>query len=514
MSTEVLCPKPQRPHKRALADIDFDALPVSKHAWRSPPPLPTPSTHGQRSESPNPPPRPSSQSLEDLDPRSAPPKKRRRLQSPSFEPTDDQHLQITRSGSAPPWPTCTPGSKHCRPQLPTDSPIDTWISAVFSPEPSPISVPSDRPSTCPAALDVDKAKRTPPSLATIKQMSQQASQYGEDVGSGSATSQSGRPGTSHPLYRGTLYKNYITLDYSGRQMPEELRTFASTQILKQRESPQLGDETVSKVIDTVEGLADSTESPTAKLIRTDMFPFECPGIAEGGNSPWNTVALPNNPEYQYDVSAPKPDTYFGYPTNQRSGWSYPQSNVITHPVARPYAQPARGSTFPFLMVEMKSEAAGGTIYVAENQAAGSGSHSVNALLWLLREAGIYDSSSLTDTIAFTITMSHREAIFYLHWYSEANRRHYMSFLESYSSVTATDIRACNNTVKNIIDHGLGARRTAIGTALEALFPFPQPWKQARPPSTAPSTPATSSAVEARPNKKKEAEIARGKGSKI
>ena len=154
------------------------------------------------------------------------------------------------------------------------------------------------------------------------------------------------------------------------------------------------------------------------------------------------------------------------------------------------------------MVEMKSEAAGGTIYIAENQAAGSGSHSVNALLWLLQEAGTYDSSSLTDTIAFTITMSHREAIFYLHWYSEADRRYYMSFLESYSSVKAKDIRACNNTIKNIIDHGLGARRTAISTALEALFPFPQHWKQARPPSTAPSTPATSFTEEAKANKRR------------
>ncbi|KAG9233357.1 hypothetical protein BJ875DRAFT_442313 [Amylocarpus encephaloides] len=412
MNTKVLCPKPQRPHKRALADIDPDAFPVSKH--------------GQRSESPHPPRRPSSQRLDDLD------------------------LQVTRSGSAPPWPTCAPGDQHCRPQLPTDSPVEAWISAVFTPDPRPISHPGGRPSTC----------------------------------SSSGTSQSGsRPGTSHPLYRGTLYNNYITLDYSGRQMPEELRTFASTQILKQRESPQLGDEAVSRVIDMAEELADSTEGPTAKLIRTDMFPFERPGIVEGGNSPWSTVALPNNPEYQYDVSAPEPDTYFGYPTNQRSGWSYAQSNVITHPMARPYAQPARGNTFPFLMVERQSETAGGTIYVAENQAAGS-------------EAGTHTSSSLTDTIAFTIAMSHREAIFYLHWYSEADHRFYMSYLKSYSSMETRDIRACNNTVKNIIDHGLGARRTAIGTALEALFPFPQQWKQARLPSTTSSTPATSFTEEA------------------
>ena len=159
------------------------------------------------------------------------------------------------------------------------------------------------------------------------------------------------------------------------------------------------------------------------------------------------------------------------------------------------------------MVEIKPKAAGGTIYVAENQPAGSGSYSVNALLWLLREAGTSNSSLLTDTIAFTITMSHREATFYLHWYSEADRRYYMSFLETHSSVTAKDIRACSNTVKNIIDYGLGARRTAIGTALEALFPFPQHWNQARAPSTTPSTPAASFAEEVRRNKRK-----RGEGS--
>jgi len=515
MSTEVLCPTPQRPYKRALSDIDSNALPASKRARQSPPPLPTPSTHGQRSESSRPPRRPRSISLEDLDTLGAPPKKRRRLQLQHFEPTDDQHSQVTRSSTAPPWPYCASGSKHCRAQLPTDSSVDAWIATVFSsdhrpfsPDPRPISPPNDRPSTCPATVDASNDKCTPPSLATIKQMSQQPSQHGENVGSSSGTSQSSKPGTSHPLYRGTLYNNHITLDYSGRKMPEDLRTFADTRILKQRGSPQLGDEAVSKVIDTVEELADSTEGPTAKLIRTDMFPFDRPGISEGGDSPWSTVALPNNPEYQYDVSAPKPDTHFGYPTNQRSRWSFAQSNVITHPVARPYTQPARGNTFPFLMVEMKSEAAGGTIFVAENQAAGSGSHSVNALLWLLREAGTYDSASLTDTIAFTITMSHREAIFYLHWYSEADRRHYMSFLKSYSSVTAEDIRACNNTVKNIIDHALEARMTTIGTALEALIPFPQHWKQVRRTSTAPSTPATSFVEETRPKKK-----IRGDGSK-
>ena len=65
------------------------------------------------------------------------------------------------------------------------------------------------------------------------------------------------------------------------------------------------------------------------------------------------------------------------------------------------------------MVAMKSEAAEETIYLAENQSAGSDSHSVDAILWLFREAGTYDNSALTDTIAFSITMSHRLTIFCL-----------------------------------------------------------------------------------------------------
>ena len=125
------------------------------------------------------------------------------------------------------------------------------------------------------------------------------------------------------------------------------------------------------------------------------------------------------------------------------------------------------------MVKIKFEAAKETIFVAENQAAGSGSHSINTLLWLLREAGTYNSTSLTNTIAFTITMSHKKAIFYLYWYFEADRCHCISFLKSYSSVTVEDIKVYNNTVKNIVDYALKARITIISTALKALFPFPQ-----------------------------------------
>ena len=453
MNPSILYPRPSRPHKRPLSDNDSERVPASKHRRQFPP--------------------------------------------------SDQHLyKVLRSNSAPPWPrstkrpseefdpVCAPASKHRRLYSSTDAPVSAWLSEVSSPS------PINRPASCKAAIDI--SIHTPVPLETIKQMSQQ--QYAENLWPGSGASQSSRPGTSHPLYRGSLYNNFVIMDYSGKQMSQDLRKYANTRILKQRNSPQLEDDLVSKVIETAEELADSTEGPTTKLIRTAMFPLDRSDIAEGGNSPWNTTALPSNPEYEYNLSAPKPDVYLGYPNNQRSGWSYAQNNVINHPVARPYTQPARGPTFPLLMVEIKSESAGESLYVAENQAAGSGSYAVNALLWLLKEAKISDSHSMEDTIAFTVTMSHRHAIFYIHWYSPDDRRFYMSYLKSYSSMEPEDIRACNNTVKNILDHAVGARKTMIGNALQALFPYPGHWKQSRPASTAPSTPATSFTEDTVPRK--------------
>ena len=221
-----------------------------------------------------------------------------------------------------------------------------------------------------------------------------------------------------------------------------------------------------------------------------MFPLKhSRGIGEGGNTLWSTDPLPNNPRYQYPLAGPKPDVHLGYSTGQRSQWSFEESNVIDHRVAQPYTQPARDNTFPFLIFEIKSEAAGGTLWHAENQAAGSGSRSVSALSWLLDQASV--TSSTTDKVAFTATLTHREVIFYIHWQSPEDRRFYMSYLKRYSSLEAEDIRGCNNTVKNIIDHALGPRKETIKTALQALFPFPENWKTSRTADSVSSTPATS-----------------------
>lgn len=83
--------------------------------------------------------------------------------------------------------------------------------------------------------------------------------------------------------------------HSGRKIPEEL-TPLKVRILQKRSSPQLDDEAVFAVMDAAEELAYNSEGPTNKILRTPMFPLGYGGLVEGGNTQWNTVAMPNNPQ--------------------------------------------------------------------------------------------------------------------------------------------------------------------------------------------------------------------------
>lgn len=452
MNSEIHHPEPVRAsNKRLFSQLEPEDVPANKHPRLSPFPSPSPSVQDEpanvsepscRSSSAPPQPKSSSKRThEDLASNYASSIKLRRLQFPSSADN-----------------------------------IDTWISDISN-------TSTDRSQSCPPAIgasasSIVKDNYRPVSLATIQEMSQQAL-YAPSLGPGSSLSQSGKPGTSHFLYRASLYHNFISMDPSGRKIPAQLKTFTND-ILKRRASLQLDDDSVSNVIDEAEDLADSPEAPTLKLLRTAMFPLQRSGIAEGGNTPWNITALPRNLNFRYALSAPKADAWLGYTSNeQKAGWTDEQSDVLSHPTARPYISPAKGGTFPGFMIEMKADSTSGSFWHAENQAAGSGTHSVNAMVWLLNEARLPESSLLMDTISFSAAVSHRQAIIFVHWYCEANRRFYMSYLKSYSTMEPEDIRSCNNTVKNIIDYLLDTRKTKICNALQALFPVPDHWESVK-----------------------------------
>ena len=550
-------PRPLRSLKQTIDRIDPDCAPANEHRRLQPPAsLPTPSpTYDRFSEVARSSSAPSQHSisrpsnrqsraqqqskpvgllkraLEDSDSACEPAKKRhhRLLQSLSSSSTplrvDDGLSEVLRPSSRPSNALisvlsqlksvkplkraledgdidCTPTRKRHRLESPTSLPSPSSIGEWLSTIPRTSSPPSTRPRSAPAQFSGREVLTTignshPASLAIIEQMSQS---QGQSLKRGSnASSQNLRPSTSHPIYRSLLFNNGIRMDHTGRRMPTKVREMMDKQILQGRSSPPLSEERVLQTIKKAEALADSAEGKVSSLVTTDMFPVDRSDVEEGGNTMWSTDALPYNPDYDQPLAAPKPDFHYGYPPGQRSDWTAQENAIADHRVARPYTQPARGNRFPFLALEMKSEATGGTLWHAENQAAGSGSYCVKALQWFLEQASPTEIISITDCVAFTGAITHREVIFHVHYYSKEDACCYMSYLGRFSTTAPRDVQGCHDLVKNILEYGLTARQTKIKNALAQLFPVPDQWKQTRPASTV-STPATSLSGEPRPSK--------------
>ena len=496
---DVLHPTPVRHLKRTVSDLEFGSEPASKRARLSPDQLPTPPypTHDEHPE----------QSGRPCDSSGW----RGRLKSSLLRRRDNHYPSTTK-------------------QLTANPQLRAWLDSVPCPraESCPASPHVVFPSSCPSRSDYlefkrpqscearfyfvrhkrsasgsdPKPKRPRLTLTALQNMSEQESQYAKSLVPRSNSSSNKAPGPSDAAYIDTLYGHGLVMDLSGRKIPEELAPLKE-RILQKRSSPQLDEKAVFEVMDLAEELAYSSEGPTNKILRTPMFPLRYGGLVEGGNTQWNTVAMPNDPRCHNKLSAPKPDSYLAYPRGAKSPWTVEQNNVINHPRVLPYSQPAKRNTFPSLLVELKAESAGGVLTTAEAQAAGGGSHCVNTILWLLEKAkaaGLTEVDLMQDTVSFSVVSSHRQAVAYLHWLDPKEKRFYMSYLKSYSTFEADSIRGCNNIVKNIIDNAQGPRKIKIGEALVTLGPIQDSWNP-KPTATKPPTPDTYFSGDPRPRKR-------------
>lgn len=280
-------------------------------------------------------------------------------------------------------------------------------------------------------------------------------------------------------YRGVLEYNNVEIDPTGSKISQEVRSLLDTDILKKRTSPPLSQDQLKGTMESMNKWGGSTENVTNSFITSSMFPVHQSGISLGSNSQWPRAALPYDQDFGCPISTPKPDYHVGYETGKKSGFSAQQAHVINHPYARPYTQPGTGNYLPFLTLELKSEATGGTLYLAENQAAGSGTYSLRAMEWLLDQAKASQTARQTDTVAFSIASTGRIAVLSVHWYSPEKKTHYMSYVKGFLSSEPEGVQNCHNAVKNIIEWGLGPRHTTLAKILQQLFPLSEQWTDKR-----------------------------------
>ena len=414
-----------------------------------------------------------------------------------FSPTPVRSL-LKRSLAEDIDPELEPASKRCR----SESPVLYWLSNVSS-LPRSQSVLADfgshknsqstcnRPQSMPAKFDNNRFPPTlkglvgePKSPGPIDEMGDYRDVYRRDKNRGDDSfSQSTKNTTltkikpSSTKYKSVLEYNGVYIDRTGNKMSDAVRGMVNTDILKKRTSPPLPPELLNHTVTSMDQWGNSTENVVNNFVTSSMFPVHQPGVALGGNSLWPRAALPYDPNYGYPISTPKPDYHVGYAVGKQSGFLPQQAHVIDHSYAQKYTQPGTGNSMPYLTVELKSEATGGTLWHAENQAAGSGTYCVKAMEWLLEQAKASENATEIDTVAFSIAATGRLVVLSIHWRSLEDRAYYMSYVKSFVTTDKEHVQACHSTVKNVLDWAVGERHRNLKQTLQILFPLSDQWTQ-------------------------------------
>ncbi len=292
---------------------------------------------------------------------------------------------------------------------------------------------------------------------------------------GSAVSE--RLKTSSPLYRGALKMNGVVVDNFGTKIPHPVQELVTKHIRKERKSPRLGEDKQASIIRTIEEAWDTPEPTVSDIIAPPLFPITDPGLAQGRDILWSPKPLPQSSDYP--LVTPKTDRHFGFQPTLKSNWTREELTAADHAKVRPYSQPTRENLFPSFLVEVKSEATGGTLYAAEGQLATAGFHRVSSLMWILDQIEPNRTWSSCDALVFSVAVSQREAIAHVHYYNPENDTFYMSYIDSFYFAKDVDLQGCRDHIKNVVEWLLEIQQPAVRDALKALRPIAKAWKKAR-----------------------------------
>ena len=168
----------------------------------------------------------------------------------------------------------------------------------------------------------------------------------------------------------------------------------------------------------------------------------------------NLVVIPS-------LTGPCPDIVYGY---KIAGFSEAQRHAQYLPPVKDICEPSRNVYWPFLTVEIKTQATGGNHWVATNQCAGSGSACSKAVQTLFEKAAL----EREDPSAFSATFDGRSVDLYVHWI-EGGVEFNLQRIRTYVVDRPEELIDFRKRARNILDWGLDKRYKEIQSALDAVL---------------------------------------------
>ncbi|KAJ4286964.1 hypothetical protein N0V90_012844 [Kalmusia sp. IMI 367209] len=282
----------------------------------------------------------------------------------------------------------------------------------------------------------------------------------ESFGSASTAGSSAERGsTASPLYRRVLEINGVCTDDFGEKIPPDVQALISEHIRKARMSPKLDDGQKSEIREGIKAVWNCPDAMIADLIKPPLFPVRHLELAEGRDTPWSTTPLPRNPEYCMALAAPKTDRHYGLHPGP-AHWTAKQLSVADHPVVRPYSQPTQANIFPFFLMELTSEATGGTLFEAEGQLATSGAHRVASWNWMQQQSNSSRELLSADAVVFSAAVTQRQVAAHVHYFSPEDGKYWMSLIDTFTFSSKDGMQGCRDYVKNVVEWMVNVQKTA------------------------------------------------------
>lgn len=254
---------------------------------------------------------------------------------------------------------------------------------------------------------------------------------------------------------------------------------ANDVISRRRETPELDDDAVKGLRATMRQLQNEGEEDVKNKLGAIIIPSfnTAPHeILRGVSGQLWTKSTPvpldlNVLEAPLPLPKPKPDKAFAY---GKAAFSPSQLATISllaqGPVGPSFASPHEGLRFPYLVIELKSQAKDGTLRVARNQAAGAGAIALNGYLELMSRGPGLDEFDLNQPLFFSVTMDQEFASVNAHWIGKNLDTNQHTFhLEELKMLTLKyddSIHVFQRAIKNIHDYASGPHMKPILDALD------------------------------------------------